>query len=76
MKLRDELDKRTSKNPFQITADVIASGSTIRIGTLKEADDSCIFLATDESVDAIYISAKEARLLISALEASIEDLTE
>lgn len=72
MIIRPNMEK-TLKLPYNLTALVDLSGSTIAVDTLNEAEGDCVFIMTDECVEPVFMSPTETELLIAALQAAKEN---
>lgn len=48
------------------------SGSTILVGQYNHAEGDSVYIKTDESYENIYMSRKEAKLFMAALDVAID----
>jgi len=65
-----EHQNKVFKRPYELTAALNLSGTTVTVGVLSEEQEDCIFIMTDENSEPVFMSPSEADLLIASLTAA------
>ena len=73
MNIDKDMKKRVSKHPYELTGTLVLSGSEVIIGSCREDDDDTVILVTEDSVEPIFMSRNEARLLAKVLELAADN---